>query len=490
MSVGPLLFDMPVLALVLIFLRARVLLPSGPRSLPVLGNVLGLNPNKPWITYADWAKVHGDLVYSRLLNQEIIVFNSEKVAKDLLERRANNYSDRPQFIIIALFGGSFNSALLNYGNRWRLHRRLFQQAFRADAAMIYRPTQLRKVHQLLANLLETPGEYSDHLQMLSTAVIMAVAYGYDPASRHDPLVMAVERTANMLAKASTPEGAAVLSVFPFSDFKRKALECQELTVNVIEAPFQYVKQNIAAGTAKPSMVSDLLSRMKADDDSYELAIKHTSASAFLGKHFRSYTASALKIFMLAMFLYPDVQRKAWLEIDSVVGQNRLPDFNDRPSLPYIEAILRETFRWHPGVPLGVSHATMNDDHFGGYFIPKGAIVMANIWAMSHNEDKYPDSDEFKPERFFMPDGKLNNDNVSFVFGFGRRVCIGRHIADATVWAAIVSILAAFSITKAKDEQGNDIEVSPQCHPLPYPCRIEPRSGMSSEKLMQMINSHK
>jgi cytochrome P450 len=55
-----------------------------------------------------------------------------------------------------------------------------------------------------------------------------------------------------------------------------------------------------------------------------------------------------------MILNPEVQTKAHAEIDRVVGKDRLPDFNDRPSLPYVEAIMRETFRWHPAIPFGLS----------------------------------------------------------------------------------------------------------------------------------------
>ena len=55
-----------------------------------------------------------------------------------------------------------------------------------------------------------------------------------------------------------------------------------------------------------------------------------------------------------MLLNPDVQARVQAEIDSVVGTARLPVFEDRPSLPYVEAVLRETLRWHPVVPLGKS----------------------------------------------------------------------------------------------------------------------------------------
>ena len=61
--------------------------------------------------------------------------------------------------------------------------------------------------------------------------------------------------------------------------------------------------------------------------------------------------SALCSFFLAMLLYPDVQKKAQAELDRVVGNDRLPNFNDRERLPYIDALVKETLRWNPVVPL-------------------------------------------------------------------------------------------------------------------------------------------
>ncbi|KAF7348393.1 O-methylsterigmatocystin oxidoreductase [Mycena sanguinolenta] len=80
--------------------------------------------------------------------------------------------------------------------------------------------------------------------------------------------------------------------------------------------------------------------------------------------------------------------------------------------------------------------------------------------MVHDESRYPDPDKFNPERFLNADGQLNADDHILAFGFGRRICIGRHAADATVWATIVSILSTFDIEKAKDEDGNIIEIEP------------------------------
>lgn len=83
-----------------------------------------------------------------------------------------------------------------------------------------------------------------------------------------------------------------------------------------------------------------------------------------------------------MILHPGVQKKAQEEIDKVIGHDRLPSFSDRDSLPYIDAIVKEVLRWHPVAPMGLPHVTTEDDMYLGYFIPKGAMLLANIWYVS------------------------------------------------------------------------------------------------------------
>ena len=80
-----------------------------------------------------------------------------------------------------------------------------------------------------------------------------------------------------------------------------------------------------------------------------------------------------------MVLYPEVQKKAQEELDRVVGTDRLPTFADRRNLPYINAILKEALRWHPVVPLGLPHVPTEDGLINGFLVPKGAVIMANIW---------------------------------------------------------------------------------------------------------------
>lgn len=87
----------------------------------------------------------------------------------------------------------------------------------------------------------------------------------------------------------------------------------------------------------------------------------------------------MSLFFLAMIVNPEVQVKAREEIDRVIGVHRLPSLADRPNLPYVEAVVKECFRWHPIAPMGVPHVTTQDDVYHGYLIPKGAMLMPNIW---------------------------------------------------------------------------------------------------------------
>lgn len=93
----------------------------------------------------------------------------------------------------------------------------------------------------------------------------------------------------------------------------------------------------------------------------------------------SQSFSTLQTFFLAMALYPEAQRKAQAELDAIIGPDRLPEFADQDSLPYIHAIVKECLRWQNVFTLGLPHRLMEDDEYKGYYIPKGSIVLGNVW---------------------------------------------------------------------------------------------------------------
>lgn len=187
------------------------------------------------------------------------------------------------------------------------------------------------------------------------------------------------------------------------------------------------------------------------------------------------TVSALSCFFLAMSLYPEVQRKAQEEIDHVLGPTNLPSFADRERLPYVEAIVKETFRWHPVAPMGLPHLSQQDDIYEGYRIPKDSVIMPNIWAFTHDPNVYPDPMTFKPERFLATPGQTPElDPRTLIFGFGRRICPGRQLADNTIFLSIAQSLAVFDLSK-EDTTEPQFLPGVASHPAQRQLTVKPRS---------------
>ena len=91
--------------------------------------------------------------------------------------------------------------------------------------------------------------------------------------------------------------------------------------------------------------------------------------------------------------------------------------------------------------------------------PQLDIYLRRFRAILHNPETYPDPEEFKPERFLNQDGSVRDDPaLALSFGAGRRICPGRHVVDATLFIVASSVLSTFNVTKAKDENGNEIPV--------------------------------
>ncbi|KAG1883053.1 cytochrome P450 [Suillus subluteus] len=475
-------------------------LPPGPTPLPIVGNVLSLDAARPWLTFNAWKSTYGDIVYARLLNKPVIVINSEEIAKDLFDGRSNIYSDKPQSIVYEPFASDFNTALLPYGDRWRLHRRMFHQAFRPAEIPTYHALQLRSAHKMLFSILHDPGNYPSHAKMFGASLLLSIVYDYEVKAEDDAILHVIERYLEQIVEALAPGPTVVMETFPFllrlpswfpgAKFKRASVKCLKAGHDVKEIPFQHVKKRMSTNDAAPCFVTESLNRMRLsveDDIVVTTAIKEAATIALAGGF--ETIASTLLVFLLAMILHPEAQARAHAEIDRVVGKDRLPDFDDRPALPYVEAILRETLRWYPVFPFGIPSATTTSDIYKGYFIPKGVVV-----AMTHDETKYPSPDEFKPERFLHDDGSVTSDRMHLGFGWGRRMCAGRHVADASLWIAIANFLAVFSAHKALDDHGMDIPVIPKftagltIHPEEFPYRIVPRFPCTSEILTHLTGS--
>ncbi|EPQ54805.1 cytochrome P450 [Gloeophyllum trabeum ATCC 11539] len=440
-----------------------------------------------WETVAEWGREYGDIIYVNILGQPLVFLNSPKAASDMLEKKSLIYSDRPSLTMACeLVGWEWTLGLKRFGEEFRAMRKLFHTYMGTRASVQqFAPIEEEETKAFLKRVLEHPEDLAEAIRRTAGAVILRVTYDYEPKDHGDSLVQLVDRTMEQFAILTSPNAflVDVLPIlkyipawFPGANFKRIVPEWAQCTRDVVEVPLGYVKEQMAKGVAAPSFASRFLDDQDLREED-ERIIKWAAGSMYGGG--ADTTVSSIKTFFLTMTLYPEAQKKAQAEIDAVIGNDRLPSLADQGQLPYVDALVKEVFRWHPVVPLDLPHRLMQDDIHEGYFIPEGTVVVANIWKMLHDPKTYANPMVFNPSRFLGEKPEL--DPREYCFGFGRRVCPGRNLAEASVWLSCAMSLAVFNIMKAKDQAGRAIEPEIDfssatiSHPAPFKCSITPRS---------------
>ncbi|KAG2056881.1 cytochrome P450 [Suillus hirtellus] len=474
--------------------------PPGPPGWPLVGNIADMPHTKAWLTFAQWGKKYGDISHVEVLGRHIIVLNSVKAAIELLDKKSAVYSDRPVLTMGGeLVGWKYTLGLLSYGDRFRYYRKNIHRVIGNNAAIhIFEPIEEIETHRFLKRMFAKPEQLLAHIRHTAGAIILRISYGYEVKENNDPLIDVADRAMDQLSR-STDTGAFMVDImpwlakvpewFPGAGFKCLARKWRQTLEEMADVPYKFVKDQMAAGVAPVSFTSNLLQgrTLSAEEDHM---VKWSAVSLYSGG--ADTTVSTIYSIFLAMTLFPDVQKKAQAEIDAVVGTDRLPSFADRNSLPYIEALVKEALRWNVVAPTAI-HCTSEDDIHDGYYIPKGSLIMANIWFMLNDPQTYADPSQFKPERFLDNDGNdPEREPRTICFGFGRRICPGLHLADASIWLSTVMSLAVFDISKIVE---NGVEHTPEVdsssgaisHPKPFKCCIKPRSAKAIALIQEDVN---
>ncbi|TBU32024.1 cytochrome P450 [Dichomitus squalens] len=461
-------------------------LPPGPEGLPLIGSALDVPRTHQWLTFATWSEKWGDIMSFTMLGQPFVILNSPQHALDMLEKKSAIYSSRAPIPVAGdMIGWSEAMILQPYGPRMRELRKLFSQVM-GNTKRVERFQHLveEETMRFLINLGERTDSLVHDIKKLTGSIIVMIAYGYRSSGDDDVIIKTVDKAMEDFSEVSRP-GVFMADIFPIlrhvpewfpgAGWKKGVKEQRKTFLEMVELPYKWVRGQMAVGTALPSFASALL---EGDHDAeQEYFIKMASASLYAGV-----TVSSITSFFLAMTCYPEVQRKAQAEIDTVIGQERLPSIADKDLLPYCYALMLEILRWLPVAPMGFPHQLIEDDFHASYFLPKGTLVMVNIWKILHDPALYSDPTTFNPDRFISSPGKeAERDPREFAFGFGRRKCPGIFFAEASIFAAITQTLAVYNILRPVDTNGNPVQPSVEVtdtlisHPAPFQCKIAVRS---------------
>ncbi|KAF8212691.1 cytochrome P450 [Mycena galopus ATCC 62051] len=450
--------------------------------------------------FHQWSKTYGAVMHLHVLGRTMIILDSYEAAGDLLDKRGLIYSDRPKFTLYELLGWNPSTTFLRYGSKsYTTHRQMHQSYLTRHKLEDFKPIQTQEARTLLRNLIgASPEKYDKFISRFATGIITQIVAGHRITSDDDPYLRLSDMVYESMAKATGPPGNSLLDFIPllqhfplwFPGAKDMAgvKAGRPVIKELYEYPLRTVKEQQASAWGSQAIISteQLQNMQESEEQEGGGGLKGAAATMFGAGEATTWTS--LSLFVLAMVLHPECQAKAQKEIDSVVGKQRLPEFGDRDDLPFVEGILQETFRLTGNTVTSVPHCVTEDDVYRGMLIPKGSLVFANIKGMSLDENVYSNPTSFNPERYLPDAGEPKFSTI--LFGFGRRICTGQHVADNSLWIAIASILATFKITNAVDENGKIIVPENTrtdglvSHPNDMRCIISPRSPAAEALILE------
>ncbi|SCZ89949.1 BZ3500_MvSof-1268-A1-R1_Chr1-3g01683 [Microbotryum saponariae] len=481
-------------ALLLFILRRqrvanRHLPPSPAGALPFLGHMFVLPKRQPWFKMEQWTRELGPIYSIKLGSQLFVILGRASAAVDLLDKRSRIYSSRPHRIMISdIASRGYRMVLMPYGDRWRKQRRLLHPITNIKASSCYEGIQSMESAQLVRDLLRDPQNFMNHAQR---QVYLSRAQSWD-----DPAITKMAEIGSYLGPLAVI-GSSIVDIWPclnrlprfLAPWKKRGDELFNMSYTLYRRHYDDVKREVQQGGAPVSFAADII-RLRQEYKISEIEGMFLAGSIYAAGSIT--TSDATETFILLMVAHPEVLIKAQEEIDRVVGCKRLPEFSDQDDLVYCQAILRECMRFRSVTAGGVTHCTMEDDTYNGYFIPKGTAVLACHWAIHLDPEVYPEPHKFNPDRFVV-DGELVGTKYSerghHTYGFGRRICPGMHIADRSLFIAFTRIMWACELLPQIDDEGNAIPVDVNrftdglaTAPLPFQCRIQSRGKWVEEAL--------
>ncbi|KAA1473577.1 cytochrome P450 [Dentipellis sp. KUC8613] len=470
-------------------------LPPGPPTLPILGNIHQFPKSFPHLKFTEWARQYGGIFSLKVSSQTIIAVSDKRIVRELLEAKGLSTSGRPPSHFGELVTGSRNMVLMQYSQDLRRVRRLSYNMLSKDACDRHLPIQSAEATQLMYDFLKQPEQFYDHVTRYTSSVITSILAGVRSPSTSSPIVVGFNEFIHEWTGLMEPTAHPPVDIFPilkyvpeyWARWKTIARNVRMLQRQLYFGLLESCERRVAADQCNGSFLEDFIANL----DKYGID-RETAAytCGILMEGGTETTATYLLHFVLLMVNHPEVQSKAQHEIDEVIGEDRAPTLEDFESLPYVQAVMSEVFRMRPPLQMGFPHHSTVDEVVDSYLIPKDSTIIVNIWAMNHDSEVFDHPDRFDPDRFIVPerrskaglDERANDSDWDVTFGFGRRSCVGIHLAKSSLKTNVMNFLWAFDFKHAidpatKEPRLPDINGYMQgatLTPLRFVCDIQPR----------------
>jgi cytochrome P450 len=474
--------------------RREHTLPPGPPTVPILGNLHLFPRSELHIQFQKWAREWGDIFTLKIASGTMIVISSATAAKELLDKTGWNASDRPSMFLVDQITDGNHMGFMKYGPRLRTLKKWLSQALSPQATATYAPIQEAECSQFIYDILEHPDAFYYATRRFTHSVAKSIVYGTRIPHHTSPDASAFFEILHALEHTVTPGTHPPIDILTFlkyiprrwAPWIRACEDVRQQRDALLWRLYGECEARVKRGEDPRSMVEEMIIHGE------ELVLDKATV-AHLGivmlEAGTDTSATYLQSLILLLCAFPNVAKVAQDALDSVVGDARLPILDDLKELPYIVALVKEVIRYRPMLPMGLPHAMVESDSYRGYVIPRDATIVMNIWAIFHDPEVFENPEVFEPERYLKSKFGTKTEEHgrdlrdTLVFGAGRRICPGMHVAEHTMELTTMRLLWAFDFRPAIDQvTGQPIKLNLEDYtsditlaPRPFRCQITPRT---------------
>ncbi|XP_076914867.1 cytochrome P450 76C1-like [Bidens hawaiensis] len=447
--------------------KAATSLPPGPYGLPIVGYLPFLGSNLHEI-FTEMAHKYGPIFSLQLGSKLHVVVNSMDLVKVVARDLDHIFANRSTPITASLLTyGGLDVAWTDNKTNWRNMRKLLvshvMNNTNLNACKSFRTHEVRKtVNEVYTKI----GEKVDINKIAFDTELNVVTSMLWGCSNSDEGVgdgfREVEfKIIELLGSPNISDFLPWLAWFDLQKRQRDMLRQLEYVDPVFDNLIEKrIKDNSSKldGAAEEDGRMDFLQILLElkDQKDAPTSLNLTQIKALLMEVIvaATDTTSTMVEWVMAELLNNlDVMRKVQDELTEVIGMNNIVEESDLHKLSYLDAVIKETFRIHPPLPLLIHRCPEESSKVGGYTIPKDTIVYMNVWAIHRDPNNWTNPLEFKPERFLNGKWDYNGNNVKFLpFGLGRRICPGILLGGKMLTYILASLLHSFEWNLPKDDE--------------------------------------
>lgn len=446
-------------------------LPPGPFPLPIVGNILDVSIAAPHVSFAQLSKKYGPLMSIRLGTLLNVIVTSPEMAKEIFTRP----SFTSRHIVEATRSHDHHKFALGMmpvaSEKWKAMRKICkEQVFGNHSLDASQHLRRQRLHQLVdyvqkrcdsgraVNIREAA--FTTMLNHMSATLFSTEDSEFDSTSSSQ-LKEIMEGISDVVGLPNSADFFPILSRLDPQGVRRGADLYFGRLIKIIKS---YLDQRLESIKANPNrqkpndLLETLVDISQGSDYSLDLNDNIHLLVDLLAGGTETSTITTEWV-MTELLLHPEIVSKVKDELKGVVGDRKVIDEEDISRLPYLQALIKEIFRYHPAGPLLLPRSAVEDAELGGYFIPKGTQIFVNVWSIGRDPSVWPNPDAIEPERFLNKNIHYKGQSFELLpFGSGKRICPGLPLAHRIVHTTVAALVHNFDWKFAPGESVRNKEI--------------------------------